>query len=575
MAVDRRARRLARRRARNRAVLAVTAAVLVAGGAVAAVTLSGATRSGSTTATTHPSSPRRTSTSTTPHPAKSDAISPTDTKTFLGPDGVEASWVVAENKLPGTTAWRITGAPANSTIAGFANRVEARAGQTVTFYVSSDAPTFRVEAFRMGWYQGTGAHLVWTSAELPGHVQPPCPVTPGVNMVACDNWTRSFTVPITSAFVEGDYLFKLIGSGNQQSYVPLTVWDPAAHAAYLIKNDVFTWQAWNPYGGYDYYVGQGACPPVHYPLCSRARVVSFDRPYGSGNGAGDFLGNELPLVEFAEEHGLDVAYGTDLLLVQHPSYLSHVTSLLSLGHDECWSYRERLALDAAHAKGMNVIFFAASPILRHVRLQASPLGPDREEVDYRNALKDPLYGHGNPLRVTGNTWASPPASWPETSLVGEMYNGFLEPGQTAPFVVHDAVPWLFAGTGLHDGSSIPGVIASDFDQFDPSWPHPADVQILGHSPIPLTRAQASLDNFNGVSYSDLTYWTDPTSGAGVFDSGTNNWINALNPCPAGTSCPAPLVRRITGNLLRLFGQGPTGHLEPSVANWQTIVPAGS
>ena len=70
----------------------------------------------------------------------------------------------------------------------------------------------------------------------------------------------SVTLTVSAAFVPGDYLIKLVGSGGQQSYVPLTVWDPSSTATYVVQNDVLTWQAWNSYGGYDYYQGPGQCP---------------------------------------------------------------------------------------------------------------------------------------------------------------------------------------------------------------------------------------------------------------------------------------------------------------------------
>ncbi len=496
-------------------------------------------------------------------------------RTFLGPDGVEANWVIRQNRLPGTTAWQISGTPSpGAQIEGFADRTAARAGQSVTFYVSSTAPTYRVQAFRMGYYGGKGARLVWTSGTLSGVVQPPCPLTPQVNMVACDNWSASFHLAITDAWVQGDYLFKLEGSQGQQSYVPLTVWDPQAHAAYLIKNDVLTWQAWNPFGGYDYYAGQGTCPPNHYPLCSRARVVSFDRPYAYGQGAGDFLSNEYPLVRWMEKHGLDVAYGTDVVVTEHPTFLLQQETVLSLGHDECWDLRERNAIQAARHAGVNAVFFAASAILRHVRLEPSPLGPDRQEVDYRNPSADPLNGQGNPLEVTGNTWSAPPANWPESPFVGESYGGFLEPGSApVPLVVVDAVSWLFAGTGLQNGSSVPGVLVNDFDELGRPGTYPSNVQVLTHSPIPVSEVQTNKPTLNGNAYSDMTYYSDPTSGAGIFDSGTNNWIPALAACPgvAASGCPASALRRITGNLFHLFGQGPAGNLQPSQPNSQSFV----
>jgi hypothetical protein len=477
-----------------------------------------------------------------------------------------------ENSRPGTTAWRIP-PHASGAISGFADRVYATDGQRVLLYVSVRAPSFHAEAYRMGYYGGTGARLVWRSSQRRGTVQPPCPRTPGTNMVACDNWKPSLSLMLGKDFLQGDYLFKLVGSGGQQSYVPLTVWDPGSHAAYVVKNNVLTWQAWNPYGGYDYYVGRGPCPPGMYPLCSRARVVSFDRPYGDAQGTGDFLGLELPLVEFLEQHGLDVSYATDLTLIQHPGFLSQHKALLSLGHDECWDLAERKAAVAAERHGMNIAFFGASPILRHVRVQPSPLGAHREVVDYRDSAADPLDGHGNPLDVTGNTWGLPPASWPESDFVGDMYAGFLEPGAPpASFVVADASAWLFAGTGAHDGTTVPSVIASDVDGFDPVS-HPADLQIMGHSPVPVADSQAHGRHWGPVYYSDMTYYTDPTSKAGVFDSGTNNWIAAMAPCsPGTTACPTRFVRRVTANLLHLLGQGPAGALDPSQPNWQRMPP---
>ena len=116
--------------------------------------------------------------------------------------------------------------------------------------------------------------------------------------------------------------------------------------------------------------------------------------------------------------------------------------------------------------GVNIVFFAASPVLRHVRTQASSLGPDRELVDYRDSSADPLDGQGNPLQVTGNEWANPPSSWPEYDFVGDTYAGFLEPGLHVGFRVADASAWIFAGTGLRDGEAVPGVVPSDLDEFD-------------------------------------------------------------------------------------------------------------
>jgi hypothetical protein len=237
--------------------------------------------------------------------------------------------------------------------------------------------------------------------------------------------------------------------------------------------------------------------------------------------------------------------------------LNH-TALLSLGHDECWSYLERVAVEKAAQAGVNIVFFGASAQLRHVRLQASPLGPMREEVDYRNSSADPLDGTGQPMEVTGNTWADAPSSWSEVPFVGEQYSGYIRPGEKpVPLVVGDSSSWLYAGTGLRTGQELPGLLFSDFDQADPG-DGPVNEEILAHSPMSLGEVQTNVDR----PASDVAYWTDSKSGAGVFDTGTCAWIPDL-----GTS---PYVGEMTFNLLAVFGAGPVGRSHPSAGNWKSM-----
>jgi hypothetical protein len=546
-----------RQRRRRSALVAVSLVALIA--LVWVWVGSSSSRSKNSTTTTHPA---------VAHGAKAQS-------TFPGPDGVEASWVVAENAHKGTTAWQIPLSNTPNVIAGFADHDDATLGQTVTFYVTTPSPTYSVTAYRMGWYHGAGGRQIWASKTLVASSQPACGFTMGVNLVSCTNWAPSFHLKLTKAFVQGDYLFKLVASTGQEDYIPLTISNPSSHAAYLVINRTFTEEGWNFWGGYDFYQGLGVCAPT-YPVCNRARIVSYDRPYNTGNGASDFFGNEYPLLAFAEEHGLDVTYATDTALDADPSLEANHKVLLSLGHDETWSTPERQGAEGAEAHGTNIVFFGAAAVLRHVRMEPSPLGPERLEVNYRDSSEDPLNGTGNPLDVTGNTFASPPTSWSEIPLTGEEYAGYLNGVANVPFVVTDATSWVFAGTGLEDGSALQGVIMSDFDHESQSAGSPANVEVLGHSPIPLADAYTNQGTWSGDTYSDMTYYTNPTSHAGVLDTGTVNWIDALSTCqPGTTSCPTAYVQAITGNILKLFGSGPAGLVQPSVPNWQTIAPADS
>jgi hypothetical protein len=518
--------------------LTVLATLLLAAGCGAASTASGTGKLSPSTTTTTP----KAAAAATRGPAPGRV-------TFPGPEGVEARWVIEENRKPGTTAWHLPARQGGAPINGFANLTAASQGEKLTLYVTTKAARYHISAYRMGYYGGAGGRLVWRSPEEKGVTQPVCTLAAVTKMVSCDNWAPSITLTIGAQFVQGDYLFKLVADPGQQSYVPLTVWDPGSHATYIVQNSVLTWQGWNNWGGYDMYA------PA--PLTNFARVESFDRPYANGNGAADFLTIEYPFVQWAEEHGLDVTYWTDVTFAQHPNLLRHHKCLVTLGHDETWVLSERNGVLAARAEGVNVVYLGATPILRHARLQPSPLGPDREEVDYRDPTADPIYAT-DPQDATGNTWAEPPANSPPSELVGDTYQGY---GLDDPMVVTDVTAWPFAGTGVVNGEELAGVIAGDYDAYDTSQPNPPGVEVLAHSPVhPLV---------GHIPYSDMVYYTWGKDGGGVLATGTIGWIPALTACRTSVpTCPSRVVRAVTGNIMHLFGEGPASRTHPSVANWQ-------
>lgn len=497
----------------------------------------------------------------------------------VGADGIVSRAIVAENALPGTTAWQITPGSSATAIQGFANATNAQVGQNVDLYVTTQSPSYVIQAYRMGWYQGKGARLVWTSLRQHGINQPACPVDTATNMVTCYNWKISAVMLVSAKFVPGDYLLKLVAGPKAMSYIPLTVWDPTSTSTYVVVNRSIVEQGWNTYGGFSFYAGTGPCiiDNSPYPVCNRARVVSFDRPYNTGYGASDFLTNEYPLVALMEKEGLDVSYITDITLATYPNVLANHKVMISLDHDEAWTYEERLALQSAQAHGMNAIFFGAAAMVRHVRLEPSILGLNRQVVDYRNSYEDPLYGKAPGVQITGNTWQSPPASWSPLAQIGVQYSGFLAPNLFVPMVVADASSWVFDNTGAVNGSSLANVVASDFDHVIASSSEPPNLEVLAHSPVPARLGTVSGNVWNGLSYSDMVYFTNPVSHAGTIDTGNNVWIGDLNRCTVATdpTCAAPALVTITNNILRLFAKGPAGLYEPSVSNLATIVPAGS
>src|SRR5712692_6352964 len=88
-----------------------------------------------------------------------------------------ANQTVCENSFPGTpeSGWMIVGS-GDSTIQGFATSISVNQGETVHFKIKTNAKAYRLDIFRIGYYQGNGARYLTTispSAPLPQN-QPAC-----------------------------------------------------------------------------------------------------------------------------------------------------------------------------------------------------------------------------------------------------------------------------------------------------------------------------------------------------------------------------------------------------------------
>ena len=467
-------------------------------------------------------------------------------QTGSSPYGRTARWVQVENAKRGTTAWNVTNGGTPGQVEGYASQVSAVRGDTVALYVSTVAPTFHVEAYRVGWYGGTGGRLIWSSPEQPGQNQGPGTLTPGINLTEA-NWTPSVHVPITAAFTPGCYLFKLVGSNGIQQVVPLTVRDDASKATYVVQNSVTSWQAYNDWHGYNLYQGEDGA------FATRARIVSFDRPYARGDGQADFLGLEFPLVMLMEQLGLDVTYITDVDTHQRPALLLNHKAYFSLGHDEYWSVQMRDGVEAARDHGVNLAFLGANAAYRQIRLEPSSLGPNRHQVCYKDATEDPIHTTNPPLTTVN--WRSPPVNRPESEMIGEQYE--CNPVQT-DMVIVDPTAWVFAGAKVQAGEHIGQAVGSEYDRYDPNQAGPKNVQILCHSPLTCQKRP---------SFADMTYYGAP-SGAGVFASGSIEWITKLTPPPSPLNNPVAV--QVMKNIFAAFGEGPAGLRHPSVSNYAAI-----
>jgi N,N-dimethylformamidase beta subunit-like protein len=455
--------------------------------------------------------------------------------------------LVSENSLPGDPDWNIRQLGAPGGVMGYAGQASVLPGEVITLYVSTTARSFRVSAFRMGWYGGDRARLVWRSGTVAGHRQRRPALAGRTNTVEAD-WGPSLSVP-ADGWPEGCYLLRLDAESGAQRFVPVTVRSARTAGKIVIKNSVETWQAYNAWGGYDLYHGPGG--PADYG--NRALAVSLDRPYDA-NGAYMFLFNERKLIELAERAGLPLAYVTGMDIAADPHLLAGASALFSLGHDEYWSPPERAHVTAARNAGTNIAFLGANAMFRRTRLASTRLGGRRLVICYKTSyLQDPMYGRDNAL-VTSD-WREPPHPDPESSLTGTLYES--NPASAA-YVVATPGAWLFAGTGVAKGTRFAGLVGIEYDRVNPGAPVERPIQILSHSPL----------TCRGVnSYADSAYYTH-RGGAGVFNTGTLRWVASFGGFHhfGLNHRTAAFTRQVTTNLLHGFADGPAAAKHPAHDN---------
>jgi len=455
----------------------------------------------------------------------------------------------SEAALPGDADWEARNLGAQHEIEGYAGKASVLPGESFPLFVSCASRWFTVTAYRVGWYRGDGARRLWRSGSLRGGAQRPSAVTGATSTVTTD-WDPVTEVP-TDGWPAGSYLLRLDADSGAQRYVPVTVRSQQAADRVVMKNCVQTWQAYNQWGGYDLYMG----PSGAYD--DRSLAVSMDRPYDD-NGANMFLTYERNAIKLAEylsaTAGLPLAYLTSMDIAEDAGALRGAAALISMGHDEYWTPGERANVTAARNAGVNVAFLGANAVFRRTRLSSTAVGGSRLVTCYKTS-PDPAAA-ANPALATTN-FADQPRPDPESSLTGTSYEGYPV---DASYVVTSPSSWVFAGTGVTAGSSFPHLVGVEYDRVNPGNPVPRPIEVLSHSPLKLDGA---------ASYGDSAYYTCK-SGAGVFNSGTMRWVEAIygdQPHGIGGATPS-MVRQVTTNVLRAFADGPAAARYPARDNLQ-------
>ncbi|HZT97104.1 MAG TPA: N,N-dimethylformamidase beta subunit family domain-containing protein [Chloroflexota bacterium] len=455
--------------------------------------------------------------------------------------------IQAENALPGTTSWEVTSPSYHDEVEGYASRQSVYPGQTIRFSVRTTAPRFRLEIFRMGWYGGKGARLVFSQRGLTGHAYPIPTPNPKTGLLVC-HWPAALSLQVPRSWVTGIYLVKLSASNHHQAYIPFVVKEAQPRAPLVFVDTVATSEAYNFWGGKSLYVDVNAhSPQQQYER--RAVEVSFQRPLAQNMGAGWFFSWEVHLVRWLERNGYDVAYVDDLDVNDDPGLLLHRKAILITGHDEYWSLAMRNAMDAAVAHGVSLGNLAANTGYWQIRFQRMGRNPDGIEICYKSFKRDPM--HRRDPRLTTVTWRDPHVNRPESELLGAMYEDYLGNGTPFPWKVTAARRWaVFKRAGVRPGTIVAKLVGPEEDAVLHGYPHPAGLHILARSPVTNSTGERRV--------SESTEYR-AKSGAIVFDAGTIDWSQGLDVFrqpnwsyePARKQ-PSAVIERVTANLLSAF-----------------------
>ena len=485
-----------------------------------------------------------------PPPPPSTASSPPPNTNPPAPPPPGGSYVQKENAKTGTSDWKLTNPGyAAGVIEGYASLTSVNRGGRIKFFVNTSDPTYTLELFRIGYYQGLGGRRMTPPVRLTGTKQLMPAPDPTTGLIEC-NWINPYVLDIPNTadptdWMSGFYYVKLSGSSGKQQYITFVVRDDGRRSDLLLAQTVTTAQAYNVWGGKSLYgtiANRG-------DTANAAVKVSFDRPYygDETSGAGNFSDQsdyrfwEWGMVSFLEANRYEVSYATNLDVDRDPNLLLSHKAFLSVGHDEYWSWTMRDNVEKARDAGVNLGFFSGNTSYWQVRFESSVSTntPERVMVGYKEHWQqDPLQPSN--LTTTRFRATNPPVNRSEDQMMGVMYTtqGKL------PFVVEDASHWVMSGTGLKNGDTLTNAdgtyfIGYEVDAMGPK--SPASVQRIGHSPA--TPKQAN--------FSDMVVYRAP-SGATVFSSGSIMWTYTV-----------PQVVQITKNVLARFISGAFNDTTPS------------
>ena len=351
-------------------------------------------------------------------------------------------WVARENAKQGATSWdALVKRSRLGSVSGWFDKTSVVCGDIIGLHLSGNNRPVSIKIYRMGYYNGAYARLVY-SRDI-GRVPRATPaiIAPFPTHLTTTDWPTSTTLTIDSSYPTGVYEARF-DDGGQAGYAPFVVRNDEHKQGLLIVAADMTWESYNTWGGWSFYHGPNT--KIYAP----GRQVSFDRPYDR-DGKSNFTVYDAGIVHTAESLGLNLSYTDDVYVDSVPSSLLGHTAIIYDGHTEYWSSNMYLASVAAVNAGVNLVFWGANDAYWRVRLEDN----GRHIICWKGDPNDP---YANDPNLITNKWGQNPTPFNNSTLLGSLYVGILD--KTVAYKVQDANVWPIAGTGLKTGDTIAGSV---------------------------------------------------------------------------------------------------------------------
>lgn len=417
-------------------------------------------------------------------------------------------------------------------IEAYTDRKSYVAGDTISFYVSTDSPTYHIEIVRDGLVPQTVA----SGPDLPGTLRPSAP-----NGWLGPNWPLSHTWVVPAGWATGSYFARFITTDATVHLHPFAIrpTTPGSSSRIAFCLDYNTRNAYNFWGGASLYTG---FPP--------AVKVSFQRPFAAENGLGK--GSFLPPQCHGriELEGYPLEYITEWDIHQNPSILQAYDIVIWSAHQEYNSRQFFDAIQAHHDRGGHLAFFSANDLWWQIRYEDN----GATMVGYKSTAipNDPMYGVNNSLVTTH--WYDPLLNRPGESLQGITFlansGGFYLPEN---YKVRNASHWIFAGTGVQNGQTLgQGLAGGETDFIGRASPPVVDILLAARlaRPAVVQTPPQPFDAVGAIYYEDSPAYGFPNGHGGeVFSAGTQSFCTMLRDTDPDFQTGRRMLRNLLDHML--------------------------